>query len=38
LRATRLQARNIEALNDALAGIPEARVRYHIDKIFVSKR
>ncbi len=26
----RLQARNIEALNHALAGIPEDRVRYHL--------
>jgi 5-methyltetrahydropteroyltriglutamate--homocysteine methyltransferase len=26
----RLQARNIEALNHALAGIPEERVRYHL--------
>jgi 5-methyltetrahydropteroyltriglutamate--homocysteine methyltransferase len=26
----RLQARNIEALNQALAGIPEDRVRYHL--------
>jgi 5-methyltetrahydropteroyltriglutamate--homocysteine methyltransferase len=26
----RLQARNIDALNHALAGIPEARVRYHL--------
>jgi 5-methyltetrahydropteroyltriglutamate--homocysteine methyltransferase len=26
----RMQARNIEALNQALAGIPEERVRYHL--------
>jgi 5-methyltetrahydropteroyltriglutamate--homocysteine methyltransferase len=26
----RMQARNIEALNHALAGIPEERVRYHL--------